>query len=456
MKTYLAISTGQNITNVLPIMDSWEAGDHLLWLESDEARKQHWSEGALQVLEQRGVTSLERLSFAEQPDSLLRVLQKLFQRMDTNIPVVWIGNGGTKPQALAVEQALAGWGGKSIYAYSTHRPVRYEAFPEGLAEKPKFLAYQKEPPIQLEELLTISGHVVRGDKPPQQLWPGKAPAETDNGYGSDPAVTFDDCEQRFSWLQIKRNEADQTRLLLLRMPHLREKNPQLYAQWWNKMRRHWMDLCKRLKMEGTPQQQFDPLFNSVIGLAEQAYQQERQNAWRQQATAPQDSGGQLFERAVARRLYAWLEAPGNDAVRRILAGVWANVHIAREKAPGVVAQELDLALLLRNGVLLAIECKAGQFDIKDLDARLLNMQASASLASAMAIAVPAFTDYRNRPGAIEMIRRWKRLQQLPRFRALPFTLPGQSTTWEDADTGDSLKVPSFEETMNNWLRPYLP
>jgi len=46
-----------------------------------------------------------------------------------------------------------------------------------------------------------------------------------------------------------------------------------------------------------------------------------------------------------------------------------------------MAQEPNLALLSSSGVLAVIACKSDQFEAKDLDARLLNMQASTSLAS---------------------------------------------------------------------------
>jgi len=86
VKTFLAISTGQNVANVLPIIESWEPGDRLLWLESALARKRHWSVGALDVLHHRGLAhaEVERLNFGEHPDSLLKVLRKSLRKIDSD------------------------------------------------------------------------------------------------------------------------------------------------------------------------------------------------------------------------------------------------------------------------------------------------------------------------------------------------------------------------------------
>ena len=304
VKTFLAISTGQNVANVLPIIESWEPGDRLLWLESALARKRHWSVGALDVLHHRGLAhaEVERLNFGEHPDSLLKVLRKSLRKIDSDHSIVWIGNGGTKPQALAVEQALAAWGGHYVYVYSAHQPAGYEAFPENLAGDRGFSDYRNAP-LQLEELLTISGHVMAGTRRPERLWPGPEPRHDDGGYGIDPEATFRDCEQRVHWREARRSAQDSNPLSLPRMHSLRKQDSEAFSRWWDKMTPQWRGLCKQLARNPEPWSQFDSVSNAVISLAERGYRREREAERRRQAARPSESGGQLFERAVARRLY---------------------------------------------------------------------------------------------------------------------------------------------------------
>lgn len=454
MTTFLAISTGQNVANVVPILEAWEAGSRVLWLESTHARRQGWSEGALEVLRARGITNLRRVPFDEHPDSVLQATASALATVRGDDPVVWVGNGGTKPQALAVAQALAGWKGRWCLVYNAQRPAGCEMFPEGLAGRRVFVPYRKTA-LRLEELLSLSGHALFAGRGPARIWPDGEPVDSpDDGYGTDPEATFREYEQRY--LRWKRGrQGGRAEIRLPPVEELRRRDPAGFAEWWEKMEAQLRGVCRKVAAGKARPQHIDPMLNHVIRYVRQAWGQQEKALWAEQAGIPEELGGRRFEQAVARRLRTWLEGAGQAPLRDSLCGVWANVRVARKQQPEKVVQEFDLTLLLRNGVLLAIECKAGQVQEKDLDARLLNMQASTSLESAMAVVVPAFTGYAGRAGDAEMVRRWKRLCGLPRLRALPFTLPGQPPGWKDPDTGERLTVPSFEQALTDWLRPYL-
>jgi len=61
--------------------------------------------------------------------------------------------------------------------------------------------------------------------------------------------------------------------------------------------------------------------------------------------------GRELEEAAAARLLRWLNQPTNDAYRRIVQSVWRNVRVRRQGAAEIAA-ELDIAVLLKNGILL--------------------------------------------------------------------------------------------------------
>lgn len=453
MRYFLALSTGQNVANVVPTLENWEPGDRLLWLDSEYARQRGWSHGALTVLTARGVpdTHIEPLHYGEAPRELFEVLSRRLTNISHEDQILWIGNGGTKPQALAAGQALRSWAGHFTVLYNSNRAVGCDRFSGGMSGEQTFERHVRAEPLTLEELLTISGYVPFEQEPLQRIWPGESPPEAPLDYGYDTQATLDEYEERFAWwLHTARGDEDAS--LQLHMPAMREKDPRGFEQWRAKYEPQWRGICRKINTGTAASTHFDQIFNHILVYIEAYRKQERRATL--EVSKPTGLGGTRFEQAVARRLHDWLEEHEQQPIRDILSGVWANVRIARSSAPTQVVQELDLALLLRNGVLLAIECKAGQFNNKDLDARLLNIQSSASLESSMGIVIPVFTDYKERPGHLEMIRRWRRLQGLRRFRAIPFTLAGQPPECVDPKHDQVLSIPSFEQALSNWLSSY--
>jgi hypothetical protein len=74
-RLFVALSTGQNIANLLPILELADADDRVMWLESATARDRGWSDGALGVLRARGLDDVDRVRLADdEPATLYQIL----------------------------------------------------------------------------------------------------------------------------------------------------------------------------------------------------------------------------------------------------------------------------------------------------------------------------------------------------------------------------------------------
>lgn len=165
--------------------------------------------------------------------------------------------------------------------------------------------------------------------------------------------------------------------------------------------------------------------------------------------------GLPFERAVAHRVWQHIES--RPAWRVVLAEAWANVTVSALETPHFKAAEWDVLLLLRNGVLLNIECKssmrAGTKDRKkELDAREHVVHQGASSLAATWLCSPLPTDAVHRPWFTHLhALRYPAAGQRPH---LPFTFHGQPRHYRW--NGREVSVPSFEEALDALMDPYLP
>lgn len=159
-----------------------------------------------------------------------------------------------------------------------------------------------------------------------------------------------------------------------------------------------------------------------------------------------ESIGSMFEQAVAVRLLGFLAE--RRQYRDILNSVWKNVKIGR-RGTGVAAMECDLLVVLKNGILIHIECKSHQATSKDLNARLLNLQQSASQLAQMAICSPCYTSFANRPWFEAQHEFKHRIEQLPSFVHIPFDLRGQPREYRLH--GKAFLCATFEEALGAML-----
>ncbi|RMD69731.1 MAG: hypothetical protein D6819_06185, partial [Gammaproteobacteria bacterium] len=397
------------------------------------AQRGAWNEGARGVFQRFGISSSHTIDAGASCQTLAANLERWLKGLPEHHTIAWVGNGGTKPQTLAIAQVLAKR--QFAYLYNQDRPACLEFHPQGVTGPVAYHPYKVR--ITLHDILEVSGHEVfkRTEK---KLWPNPPPLPSDS-YGHDPHVTFDNYA---TWFLGQPKAPHPTKLP--RYQEVAQSQRENLQQW---KREVCIAACRSKKVKEIT---WDNLINRFIKILEQTLHSRRHP---QAAEKPAMMSGERFESAVAKRFLGWLQQPSQEPFRQAISEIWMNVNIAHRKSPERIAQELDLAIVLRNGVLLAIECKVGQFDRKDLDARLLNILVSGSRLARMALAVPAYTDYRG-PGLEEMINRWRRLRQFKTLHPLPFTLPGQSPTWVHPREEIKESIPSFEEELARWLGPY--
>ncbi|GIX40835.1 MAG: hypothetical protein KatS3mg129_0568 [Leptospiraceae bacterium] len=99
-----------------------------------------------------------------------------------------------------------------------------------------------------------------------------------------------------------------------------------------------------------------------------------------------NSLGEYFEDLVANRLLNFIT--NNPKYLKIIQEIYKNVHISSKNGVDNYQAEFDIIIVLKNGILLYIECKSGLISQKDLDAKFANLQRVSSLFSQMIITVP--------------------------------------------------------------------
>ena len=160
--------------------------------------------------------------------------------------------------------------------------------------------------------------------------------------------------------------------------------------------------------------------------------------------------GRSFESAVAHRVLAHLD--NRQVWHDIVSEIWLGVPVKRPHED-VPAAEWDVLLLLRNGVLLNIECKTGQATQKELDSLWHAMREGSSSLATMWLCSPLPTGLAGRRWFGKLHSHRDRAAWLQRPH-LAWTLPGQRPDyWLD---GQHFSVPSFEAQLDDLMQPYLP
>lgn len=409
-RCFIAISTGQNIANVAPLLAVARPEDAVVFIETADAVQRGWTAPALQVLHTHGLTRLQRLTLeSNEPAELYRAAQQFSWPAGEKIIV---GNGGTKPQSMALYEALRA--NTPAILYSLDRPCQLQWFSEGPGAPVRNEAYATTR-LRLEDVLSLRG--MRLNVPAQALWgEGKLTqqalqqAAVSRGYGFETAATFELHDQH-ALREAERRMAETT-LTLPRWAHIEQVSPEEAGKF---VRAYANALNLPLeRMSDLERPQVGSLFNTAAGILE------RSQRPRSARTVP--PLGAAFEQALAARLCRLLASP--DLPTEHILGIWRNVKVDSTKEPGVIQLEADLLILLKNGLMLAIEAKSHTAETKELDARLANLQRAGSQLARIIVCSPLYT------AALE--REWFKThhefaQRVRRhgLTHLAYTLPGQ-------------------------------
>ncbi|MBL8343981.1 MAG: hypothetical protein JNN03_00920 [Rubrivivax sp.] len=189
------------------------------------------------------------------------------------------------------------------------------------------------------------------------------------------------------------------------------------------------------------------LFGAAIGLLRQA------------ELALQHPGENRVVKPLGNRLEAAAAARVLDALDRhppwaaAVSEVWMKVSVAASRRPEHAAAEYDVLLVLKNALLLNIECKAGTIDNKDLDARTAVQGRAVSALAEMWVCSLLPTAKADAPW-FETAHQTRQKVLAQNRNHLPFTWSGQPRRYTYQD--EVFECPSFEETLESLMRRFAP
>ncbi|GAB4331393.1 MAG: hypothetical protein OHK0038_06180 [Flammeovirgaceae bacterium] len=98
----IGVSTGQNITNLIPAVQRGIKVTKLILLETSTAISKKWSQGLLDVLQKRNI-SVECISLQGIDSHISNIQKKLSDRFkEVKEPLIWNLGGGQKPQQIPI------------------------------------------------------------------------------------------------------------------------------------------------------------------------------------------------------------------------------------------------------------------------------------------------------------------------------------------------------------------
>lgn len=343
---FVAIATGQNIANLAPILSAAKPSDLVTVLETNEARRQAWVPPMVEVLRRHGYGKVVRL--ATESDDPHEIFDAAQQHRWPEGTLVIIGNGGTKLQSMALYEALRAR--RPQLLYSLDRPCGLQWFERGPTEAGTIETYGSTP-LTLNDVFALRGMYATGDSL-AALWrrdrltdAGRSALQREHGYGFERTPTFQLHDQHHA-----RALARSARGKIERLPR------------WDRLRKP----GKRDRFERTLRQYFPPLdglsrdqidkrleslYNCAIRIAEESHETNDDPG-----AQVQRSQGTEFEEAVAARFCRWLVS--QPSIHGSIQEVWRNVKVEAAERPGIRSIEIDLLVLLKNGLILAIEAKS--------------------------------------------------------------------------------------------------
>jgi hypothetical protein len=438
-RQFIAVATGQNLANLPPIIEMARPGDAVLWLETAQAQRAGWADGARRILARRGLANLPPLPLPEEPAAIIEAVRAVLASPLCPNPV-FVHNGGTKTTALAIE-AAAGTRPR-VVLYGQEAPAELWLMPDGIGG-PLHRAPYRGAALTLGEILACRGYGILNPAEARRIWPDAA-QPGDDDYGSDADATAAAHDAAFArsaaLAAAERGFAAYGDLATLA--------PAKLARWVRTTTDQAAVFQREAgeKAQGTAlaRRYFESIFNGALRLS-------RGLTAPAQVPAAQMLGPR-FERAVARRLRHWLERHG---AAHHVTEAWHGVKVGLPGKGGVEA-EWDLVLVLSNAVVVSIECKTFDVVRKDLDARLLNLQRATTRPSRMTVCLPVYTEFHDREWMRDIVGKLDRMRATGQ-EYLPFTLqdqPRQLSIRRADGTWHEEPVPSFEEALAQSLARY--
>jgi len=474
---FYALATGQNQANLPPILTLAQKGDSVIWIQTPRARQACWSETASKVLESRGIQASPKEAIPIEdadvlsPPTLRGILLRDMRDPNHKPPFVFVLNGGQKHSVLGIDRASLDESFTIVYSDLT--PARLHVLdPKDDAFRPRPL----ENCLTFEEWRTVNGLVLRqGAVQPRRIWPSPEVPLSSQEFAS--FVSDSGFQRLLFGLYADLEQEPATVNAIPKVP----KTPEVESRWRTRAEGIFSALRippERREKYGSLDQ---PLFQIVAKfcwdeivracrtpaesrLTQIEIDRLRSEGW---LTGTVNDGmvhrenrlqgrlGDFFEEAVACRVMQFLEQ--NRTYAAPVHGVWLKTELALSARPDEPFAQYDVAILLKNAILLHLECKCKDLESeKDNFSRLAKLQQAGGDAVSQIFCVPVFTALAGGKEFDNMHRLYDRAHQYAqmnrRFRVIAYTAPGQIPAYEHENS--QRPVPSFEDTLKAILKPY--
>ncbi|GMU86203.1 MAG: hypothetical protein AMXMBFR48_14450 [Ignavibacteriales bacterium] len=392
IKIMVGVATEQNSTNILPALQL--KINHFISLETSGAARANWSSGLEELLADRNV-GFEKLVLLPAEDSRIDIIISKIREMlkeYSNFEVIWNLGGGQKPQQLAMWQCfLTSQLVNVIQSACYTNPVKHEIELWSLAENNlTYKTIQLKNELPAEDLLKLYGFKTSGsrqiyskwnkDNKPvnEKLWEDKKFREFSfrvPAVKEDEDMQLDNLVRKVSFELLEREKKELAKTIektvkglkpsidtMLNANPLQAGNSILKA-----IRKKEEEILRSSLPFKRMKTQSSKVFNNLsrdyfdgndIILSYDAFKQMTGRA----------NPARYFEFVLECRIQSVLEKDNHHILY-----AYSNVEVYTNDSKVLVA-EYDILLVTEWGTLIALDAKTFEFERKDANARLFNLQ----------------------------------------------------------------------------------
>ncbi len=471
--THLVISTGQNISNFVPLLQFAKTTEHILVVESNTARKNKWGLRLINRLKEHKYHNLSRVDVENgdmlSPLVLGKILRKQLESSETISLNIYL-NGGQKLTAVSLLEALRSFNPRLIYMES--RPVHFlllDHFSGQTGAETQPIEYG----IDLKDILALYGSGLHSNSARKPIYENgvflrdiKNPAfsyfwEDTNYIKTLVSLFYKAIQQTFTGYTPQPGTEEIKEIIRERWHSLPLKKLVLESKSKKELKERQIEwgggfvksVFRNLYcLNPEPSNIFSSPLNVKVRqqMIENKLLEDAFNEPHIKRPDLQKKLGFYFEEVVLYRVYKFLSA--RPHILKAIAQIWQNVQVCSAQDPEIVSGEYDILFVLRNGLLISLECKTYKFETKDAFARLARLTIRGGGLAVQWVTAPFYT----KPELFHasMYKLWKDMQDL-NIPFVPFTATGQKSAFLGADMDTPVSVLGFEEALEKRFAPFL-
>jgi hypothetical protein len=474
----IGVSTAQNITNLIPAVQKNIRISKFLILETSTAQKCDWSSGLISVLKSRNIAD-ETLNIAGIDSNILEIKKKVLDKLKTHIePVMWNLGGGQKPQQIPLWEIFKARNEIQIkdvvcYANQDVRDYSLLEFWEFDANNQLHRRTEEiEVDLRAEEIFRVFGFEV---KEKTLIYSRRsnvsfAPVTDLMRFKEFRQYLFElpkrnviapEAETKYSLeeiAQILKNKRDDINKSLLEK--FEDQNFQALTPLSTKSD------CLRAFLTGKSDQPFgkiidwlkepptikkipitDSKLKTSLGYDANIEEMEVTPVILELLKTGLKKTSDYFEIIVAQRIRDLLQSTTHKIIE-----AYSNLKIARVGNEAVVAAEYDVLCVTNKGTIIALDAKTFDFENKDIDARLYNLEQGSGFYRTFSPVIPLdFEDVDEEYLPKELIKlTLKMLKKKMNFFVLSDSTPDDSF-WIRINADSTVEKSRTKRTENGWI-----